>query len=133
MRKILAGIIVLAFSNSLLAASNGYELAMHLELDGKSVSSPTMIVRAGETASISQNDGNGEIFIEVVASEGSVQSRKVILMAFVVGNVDSEGKRKVLGAPQILAQENKPAKISVEGTSGQPSLDLEVTATRRSL
>lgn len=125
--------IVLAFiCSSAFASTNGYDLKMDLSLNGKHVSSPRLIVKAGETASISQKTDTEESFIEVVATEGSIQNHQGILMNFIVGVIDQNGQRVIKAKPQILANENEAAQITVGENNGD-EISLSVVATRKSL
>lgn len=126
-------IVVLAFiSSSAFALTNGYDLKIDLSMNGKHISSPRVIAKAGETASISQKTDTEESFIEVVATEGSIQNHNGILMNFVVGVIDKNGQRVIKAKPQILAKENETAQITVAEEDGN-QLSLSVTATRKSL
>jgi hypothetical protein len=125
--------IVLAFiGSSAFASTNGYDLKMDLSLNGKLVSSPRLIVKAGETAYINQKTDTEESFIEVVASEGSIQNHQGILMNFIVGVIDQNGQRVIKAKPQILANENEAAQITVGENNGD-EISLSVVATRKSL
>jgi hypothetical protein len=129
--KLLA--IALAFvGGSALASTNGYDLKMDLSLNGKHVSSPRLIVRAGETAYISQKTDTEETFIEVVADEGSIQNHQGILMNFTVGIIDQNGQRVIKATPQILSKENEASQIRV-GKSSSDEISLSVVATRKSI
>lgn len=125
--------IVLAFiGSSAFASTNGYDLKMDLSLNGKHVSSPRLIVKAGETAYINQKTDTEESFIEVVATEGSIQNHQGILMNFIVGVIDQNGQRVIKAKPQILANENEAAQITVGENNGD-EISLSVVATRKSL
>ncbi len=125
--------IVLAFIGSTaFASTNGYDLKMDLSLNGKHVSSPRLIVKAGETAYINQKTDTEESFIEVVATEGSIQNHQGILMNFIVGVIDQNGQRVIKAKPQILAKENEAAQITVGENNGD-EISLSVVATRKSL
>ncbi|MFV8250539.1 hypothetical protein [Bdellovibrio bacteriovorus] len=127
----LLGLALLMASSSAFASTNGYDLKMHLSLNGKHISSPRIIVKAGETATITQKTNTEETFIEVVATEGEIQNNKGILMNLVVGTIGRDGKRTVISKPQILTKENSPASIQVSGKDGEVS--LSVVAKRRTL
>ena len=125
------GLLLLLAGSSALAAK-GYDLKMDLSLNGKHVSSPRLIVKAGETASISQKTDTEESFIEVVATEGSIQNHQSILMNFIVGVIDQNGQIVIKAKPQILANENEAAQITVGENNGD-EISLSVVATRKSL
>lgn len=125
--------IVLAFmGSSAFASTNAYDLKMDLWMNGKHVSSPRIIVKAGEMGSISQKTDTEESFIEVVATEGQFQNHKGIMMNFTVGYIGKNGERTVVSKPQILAKENEPALITV-GEKDGTELSLSVVAKRKSL
>lgn len=122
----------LMISSSAFASNHGYDLKMDLSMNGKHVSSPRMIVKAGEMGTIQQKSNNEETFIEVVATEGQVQNRKGILMNFTVGYIGQNGARKIVSQPQILSKENETAVVTVGGKD-QTELTLSVVARRTSL
>ncbi len=126
-------VTVLAFvGSSAFAATNGYDLKMDLSLNGKHVSSPRVIVKAGETATVTQKTDTEESFIEVVATEGSIQNHEGILMNFVVGVIGKNGERTIKAKPQVLAKENEPALITVGEKNGE-EVSLSVVANRKAL
>lgn len=126
-------VMVLAFvGSSAFAATNGYDLKMDLSLNGKHISSPRVIVKAGETATVTQKTDTEESFIEVVATEGSIQNHKGILMNFVVGVIGKNGERTIKATPQVLAKENEPAQITVGEKNGE-EVSLSVVAKRKAL
>lgn len=106
---------------------------MDLSLNGKHISSPRVIVKAGETATITQKTDTEESFIEVVATEGEVQNHKGIIMNFTVGTIGKSGERTIISRPQILAKENEQAQITVGENGGIENLSLTVLATRKAL
>ncbi|MFP5518733.1 MAG: hypothetical protein ACLGGX_02425 [Bdellovibrionia bacterium] len=125
--------ILLAFlGSSAFAATNGYDLRMDLSLNGKHISSPRLIVKAGEKATINQKTDTAESFIEVIATESSVQNHKGILMNFVIGIVSKNGERIIKATPQVLAKENEPAQVTVGQNIGD-EFSLSVVASRKSL
>jgi len=130
MKKIIMGFCL--FAGTAAFASNGYDLKMELSMNGKKVSSPRLIVVEGAKGSVTQDDGNGKTFIEVVATEGEFQHHKGILMNLVVGTIAKDGTKTILAKPQILAKENEPAQITV-GEKDKETLSLSVLASRKTL
>lgn len=128
----LLGLILVMISCSAFAATNGYDLKMDLSINGKHVSSPRVIVKAGEMATVNQKKDTQESFIEVIATEGKVQNNKGIMMNFTVGYIGKNGERIIVSKPQILAKENEPALITV-GEKDGTELSLSVIAQRKSL
>ncbi len=125
--------IVLAFiGSSAFASVKSYDLKMNLSLNGKHTSSPRVLVKAGETATITQKTETEESFIEVVVTEGSVQNHKGILMNFVVGVIGKNGERTIKAKPQVLAKENELAQITIGENKGD-EVFLSVVAKRKSL
>lgn len=125
--------VILAFiSTSAFASTNGYDLKMDFSLNGKHISSPRVVVKAGDTATITQKTDTEESFIDVVATEGSIQNHKGILMNFIVGVMDKNGQRVIKAKPQVLANENEPAQITVTENNGD-KVSLSVVVSRKSL
>jgi hypothetical protein len=126
----------ICLNSTAMASTSGYDLKMDLSLDGKHVSSPSVIVKSGEMASIIQKTDKEEAsnFIEVIASEGEIQNHKGILMKFKVGSISKSGERTVLSEPRILAKENELAKITVSNKEGgSEQLSLSVVVKRKNL
>jgi type II secretory pathway component GspD/PulD (secretin) len=133
MKRIFATAVIALFSSSAFATSAGYEMKMDLSINGKLVSSPRVIALAGEKASVTQRlekSKNGT-FIEVVATEDQGEF-KGILMKFVVGTIDRDGKKTILATPSIIATENEKAEVSVSD-NGKQEYALSVIASRKSL
>lgn len=128
------GIALLLIGSSAFGSTKGYDLKMELSLNGKHISSPRIIVKEGETATVTQKTDSEESFIEVVAIEGTVQNHNSIMMKFVVGTISKNGERTIVSKPQILARENEPAQITVsEKENGPVQLSLSVIAKRKAL
>lgn len=129
--------LALSFSPTLMAAGPatraGYALKMALSMNGKVVSTPQLIVRNGATGSITEESATQKTFIEVTATEGSVQKRQGIMMNFVVGRIAKDGTRTVLSRPSILANENEKAEITVADKQSGETMALSVIATRKAL
>ena len=124
------------FSSAVMAASPataGYHLKLELSMNGKVVSTPRLIVRNGETGSITEESATRKTFIEVTATEGSVQKRQGIMMNFVVGVIAKDGTRTVLSRPSILANENEKAEITIAGKESGETMALSVIAARKAL
>lgn len=117
------------------AQFNGYDLAMKLSVNGKVISSPNIKTKVGETSTITQKreDEDEENFIEVTAIDSSILGNEGIMMTFVVGTIDEDGKRTILSKPQIFAKENIQSEITVEQGGGKENLSLSVLAKRDTL
>ncbi len=124
------GLFLLLAGSSAMAAK-GYDLKMDLTMNGKHMSSPRVLVKAGEKATIAQEGKNGGSFIEVVATEGEVQGNAGIMMSFTVGTIDKKGARTIVSRPKILAVENSEARITVgENENSVEQISLTVTPKR---
>lgn len=122
----LLGLTLIMVGCSAFAVTNGYELKMDLSMNGKHISSPRIIVKAGEVAMITQKTDSEESFVEVVATEGEVQNHKGIMMKFIIGTIGKNGERIVVSKPQILAKEKQEVQIE----TGPPQVSLSVIAKR---
>lgn len=138
--KTLVATLALSFSTFIASAvlasgptTAAYHLKLALSMNGKVVSTPQLIVRNGATGSITEESATQKTFIEVTATEGSVQKRKGIMMNFVVGLVAKDGTRTVLSRPSILANENEKAEITVADKESGETVALSVIATRKAL
>jgi type II secretory pathway component GspD/PulD (secretin) len=131
--RLFLGLFVCSLSVPALAATTGYELNLDLSLNGKHVSSPRVLVKAGQTATVTEKMDTDETFIEVMAVEGQIENNKGILMDFTIGRIGTDGKRTVLSKPHILAMENEQAQVTVAENDHSPeTLSLSVVAKRRS-
>ena len=128
----LMAIALVFVGGSVFASTNGYDLKMDLSVNGKQISSPRVMVKAGETATINQKTETEESFIEVVATEGSIQNHKGILMKFTVGVIAQNGERVIKSQPQVLAKENEKTQVTIGENNGD-EISLSVVAKRKSL
>lgn len=115
-----------------LAKENAYDIKMEVALNGRVISSPRVVTKIGETATITEKNGFFENFFEVTATEGEIESRKGIRMKVVIGVVGADGRRNVISTPELLAYENEKAEIKVGGLQKE-ELSLSVLAKRVSL
>ncbi len=127
----LLGLVLVLISSFSFAATNGYDLKMEFSMNGKHVSSPRVIVKAGEMATITQKTDTEETFIEIIATEGEIQNNKGILMTAVIGTVSSDGTKTIISKPQILAKENKTALIQIGNKDSE--ISLSIIAKRKTL
>ena len=109
-------------------AKNAYQMDMKLKIAGQPEENPRIIVVEGEPGSITTHDENeqDDTFIEVTAKPGQIKNKKGILLNLVVATFDAEGKKQILGTPQILTKDNGTATISVADKEGKESFTLEV-------
>jgi type II secretory pathway component GspD/PulD (secretin) len=128
---------VLAFclfiGSTALASGKAYDLKLNVSIEGKIISTPRIIVKEGETGSITQDGADGKTYIEVVATEGSIENHKGILMNFVVAKIGADGKKQILGKPRILAKENERAMLMVGDENGKETLSMAIVAKRKVL
>ena len=123
--KILGMVFLMTFE-TVIASTNNYNLSLDLTLNGKHVSSPRIIVKEGEIASISQKTANEKQFIDVIATRKKPNN---ILMQFTLGTIDKNGIKHISARPQIIAKENVQTKIT-QGNSEKEEFSLSVIATR---
>lgn len=130
-------ILISPYSNAAIRSTKAFDLDMQLSLNGKLVSSPRVLAKNGETALITQTvDGDDEqSFIEITALDGSILGNDGIMMTFTVGKIGPNGERKILSKPQVFAQENQKAEVTVEQVDGdnKEMLSLTVLAKSRNL
>ena len=115
------------------ASIPGHEIKMDVHMDGKLVSSPRLIVKSGEMATISQKNKVDENFVEVETNDENVNDKKLISMKFTLGRINENGERIILARPHILAQENESVEITVAEKGNPEKLSLSVTATRKDI
>lgn len=132
MRSMFAAIVI-CFSTSAFAGTNGYDLKIDLSLNGKNVISPRLLVKAGATVSIAEETRGDKTFVEVSPSEKLQNGQHAILMKFVVGKILADGSKKILSSPQIIALENSKAEIKVGKPGSGDELSLSVVAIRKAL
>lgn len=132
---LLATVFLASTTFSAIQKTKAYDLDMQLSLNGKLVSSPRIITKVGEATTIIQKtDGETEQrYIEVTAIDSSILGNKGIMMTFVVGSISKDGERKILSKPQVFAQENKKAEVTVGHGDNKETLSLSVVAKRKAL
>jgi type II secretory pathway component GspD/PulD (secretin) len=126
------GALCLFVGSSAFASTNAYDLKMELSLNGRPLSSPHLVVKEGEKASILQDSNGEKTFVDVVTTEKMMDGERVVFMDFKIGTISATGERKVIASPQITTFENEKAKISV-GEDGKEDVSLSVVATRKTL
>lgn len=122
---------VILVGSPALAKSNAYDLKMELSLNGKHVSSPRILTKEGESASVTQEANGEKVFLDVIATEKPTNNKPGILLKFVVGTVSATGEKTTVSTPQIIALENEKAQISV--TAKDREMSLSVSASRKTL
>lgn len=107
-------------------AAPSYDLKVDLSVDGKIVSSPHLVVREGETGSITQDTDGKKIYIDVVAK---AHKPKGIEMSFQYGEILANGEKQMISTPRIIALENEKASIQV-AVKGEPVHEISVLAKK---
>ncbi len=106
------------------AKADAFDLKVEVSFNGRVVSSPRVVARAGETATIRQGAGFFENFIEITPFETEVDGRKAIHMKFVIGVITKDGRKTVISKPELVARENERAEIKVGNRLQQVSLSV---------
>ncbi|MBX3020872.1 MAG: hypothetical protein KF799_04285 [Bdellovibrionales bacterium] len=120
-------IVLALFAAPAFAAPQVYDIAMKLKSNGKEISAPTIVVKEGETAKLTQRDTEGTTFWEIVAHD---QGDNQILLNFKVGTISNDGKRTAVSQPRILAAENEMAEMNISRDDAEV-LTLSVVAKRK--
>ena len=119
----------LACVSALGAVPRQYQIDMKLMIDGKLVSSPRIVVNEGKKAEISdQNKKGGDgNFMEVTAHRVPSDDDDQAFLQMVVGRI-RDGKREIIGTPQVMALENEEAAMEVgEGEKQLFKVTVKVT------
>ena len=119
------------FCINAFAGTKSFDVKAQVSINGKLISSPHIITKPNELASISQKgDNNKQTLIELIASDYSTKDTKDgIMMKFTVSSIDN-GKKTVISKPQIIALPGEPAEILVGETGKADSVRVSVVATR---
>ncbi len=128
--KICIALALLLFIPDTMAATPGYKLNIQLRT-GQLRFAPKMLVRAGQSSSIATKNKSGEYHLDVIAQDSA--EPHFIQMKFVISKIEN-GTKKIIAQPEIVAQENKLAKIeigNIENTA--QTLALAVTARKVTL
>jgi hypothetical protein len=116
-------------------AQAGDEKTYHIDLDlfqgSKKIFSPSVTVKQGEPALVTQQDGKIRSFIEVVVVEGVLTNVKGILLKVIAGTINSNGTRTILAKPELIVAENELTKISTE--KSYENLSVNIVASRKDL
>jgi hypothetical protein len=107
----------------------------HIDLDlfqgSKKLFSPSVTVKEGQPALVTQQDGKIRSFIEVVVVEGMLTNVKGILLKVIAGTINSNGTRTILAKPELVVAENELTKISTE--KSYENLSVNIVASRKDL
>jgi hypothetical protein len=130
MKALLA--LAIAYSAQAWASQNTYKLDMKLSVDGKHTASPKMIVKEGETATITQQSKNQKTFIEVIAKEGKIKDQNGIIMNMIIGTMNKDGSRKTLSKPMVFVKDGEKAEFSMNDDASH-GVSLSILAKRQNL
>lgn len=114
------------------ASTKAFDVKAKVSVDGKLISSPHIMTKPNELASISQKvENNRKILIELTASDyKSKDTKDGIMMKFAISRVEA-GKRTLISTPQIVALPGEEAEIAVGQTATKTeSVKIKVIATR---
>lgn len=103
-------------SGSLFAAVPQYNVKLDIAVEGKKHSSPNLVIKEGETATIFETHGSEENFVEV---EALPYDNETIKMKMVVGKIGPNGERIILSQPEIKSSMNQEAKFVIGDKSGE--------------
>ncbi|MES3037641.1 MAG: hypothetical protein V4736_07010 [Bdellovibrionota bacterium] len=117
-------------SSGAFGASKLYQIQADLTLNGKPISSSSVVAKAGERAKISQTTDGEESYIEVVADESTIPGKKAIHMKFNIGVVGKDGMQKFSSQPSIIANDNQQAKVTGGKEGSAEYYTLAVKAKR---
>src|SRR5580658_8629019 len=108
-------LIFLFLSSHSFAATRGYDLQMDLAIKGRETIHPHIVVAEGVPQTIIQPlDKSGEkSYLEVIANERPVRNKRAILVKFIIGFIEPDGKKRVVSASQILTLEKQKRSVSV--------------------
>jgi hypothetical protein len=126
----------LAIAASLLslqcfANTRAFDIKAAVSIDGKLISSPHIVTKPNELASISQKiEGNKEILIEMTASDfTSKETKDGIIIKFTLSEI-SAGKKTAIAKPQIITTPGQSAEVTEEKAPNIESVNVKVIATR---
>ena len=110
-----------------------YQIRTEVYIDGKLISSPTIITREGETASISQNAQNeteNNLTVGMVATEQPTLSGKDGILLKL--NVEyKNGIHSGRFNSEVLTASGKQATVKPNSGTSSEGVELKITATRQ--
>jgi hypothetical protein len=121
--------LILVFAlllQSAFAATKLYDISVTISMNGKVMVTPRLLLKEGKKGSILQESKDGRYFLDVVASEGTIE--KSILLDFTTGILMKEGSRKILSRGKILAEE---APVTLLAPQLHETEDFEMTIQAR--
>lgn len=124
----LVAFLVTSFAHAAQTPVHSYHLKMDLELDGKTVANPQVVIQAGKKAQVTFTHAGRPHLIEIVANDQIDTLVPAVNMDFKVFRVAAKGKRHLIASNRILTNLDNPAKISSRPTGAQHD-DFALTVT----
>jgi hypothetical protein len=116
------------------AAESAFDIKLELSIGGQKISSPRIITKDGETATVVQENIKQKHFIELVATEQTTsKGQPAVLMNFIIGKELVDGSRTVIASPRILTKLNETAQVTVGESNDSESVSISVVAARTNL
>lgn len=115
MKKILTLVGLLISTTSFAAVPKQFKVDMKVYMDGKLVSHPRISLNAGtkgEVAEVNSKTGKGH-FIEVTA-HAIPDAEDQAFLQLVIGRIEKDGKKVVVGTPQLSAMLKEEAAMEIE-------------------
>lgn len=122
-------ICFLSFSNY---AANGYKLNLNVLFAGQKASTLKMIVKEGQKALITKEDGNTTIEVFVIAKEGEIQGHKGVLLDLEISHKIGD-ERTIVAKPQVLVLDGKEAVFETGDNESGNLMSLKIKAHKISL
>jgi hypothetical protein len=103
-----------------------YRVETKIFMDGKMTTAPTVVVSEGKTAEISDMETSpagkkgkkAEGTYLAVTAHSVPNDDKQVFLQMVVGKI-KDGKRQIVGTPQLMALENEEAAMEIEENNRQ--------------
>lgn len=103
--------LLLCLLHSQLVFSQSYDLAFDFKINGKSISTPHLLVNEGKKGYVVTKSGLENLFLEVTASKTETQVNKGILLDFISGLKTHKGVQKILSRGKLLVADGETATI----------------------
>ena len=119
MIKIISAISTLLFVTSAFAGNRAIELSVDLSLNGKHIMSPTILTKDGEKNTVTSGHGADRTYMEVIATEKTLNNKKAVHMNFVVGTFTASGRKTVLASSTLITRDNNRGEIQTTEKDGE--------------
>lgn len=127
MRLILA---IILLTQSAWAAPKIYDLAFSINVDGKLIANPHLILEEGKKGTIFQNSKDENYFIDVIATDGQIDVEKGVMLDFATGVMGSKGDRKILARGKMLAHD-EPVTVLAPQLKNTEDFEITIQARRK--